>query len=147
MPLYSGMNEVPEQLAFGSYPGGMMPPAFGIAYQVFGDLARWVDADYALRIPIVRNCWQYYENSYFDFKKQFEKSIYERWNSKPALSRDLLNQYSRSAVEKAVQKAREILNKHRDECLNYRMYITLILVSVLLVFFFLYRALTRKSRE
>ena len=114
VPLYTGMDEVPEQLGFdpehtGNSPFQVISPAFGPAYQIFSDLSGWVDEDYAARIPLLKNQWQTLEETSIRIQPTFEKYILDKWNTEQSFAQEILSRYSQGIIARSVQKAREIM--------------------------------------
>ncbi len=116
MPLYPGMDEVPEQLAFGSdftgfeITGDMTPPEFGTAYRVFSDLSAWVNEDYAARIPLLQNRWQAMEDASFRLQHTLEGYLLKQWHIDKAFALEILNRYSHGIFARAVQQAEKLMD-------------------------------------
>ncbi|MCE5252172.1 C69 family dipeptidase [bacterium] len=114
MPLYAGMERVPAELRFGGDLGlscafCVSSPEFGTAYSVLGDLAKWVNSDYAARIPAVRDRWRAFEQMSYDLQPPFERFVSDQWKTQPALAREMMSRYCEGIVADAVQKAQALL--------------------------------------
>ena len=120
MPLYAGMLRVPGELCFGGDSGlscalCITSPEFGTAYQTLGDLAKWVNEDYAARIPSLRTRWQEFEQRSFDLQIPFERYIRDLWKSQPTLAQELLTRYSHGVVADAVHEAHILMLAGTEE--------------------------------
>ncbi len=110
VPLYAGMDTVPNELELGAPPRPASPATFGPAYTVFSEEARWVEADYAVRCSRVRARWKAFEKKCFDAQPRIERRALARWKKAPALARQIVTQHSHNAVAHAVREARSILS-------------------------------------
>lgn len=114
LPLYFGMNAVPNPLRFHEVPDPRLifedeeplPPA--PAYLLFKEFARWVDQDYGGRIASVRKRWRDLERASFDFQKTLEEFAMSRWKQDPAMVREILARFSGGAVSDALQSAEDL---------------------------------------
>ena len=106
---------MPEQYDFGSdishfkASGDNPPPEFGTAYRIFSDLARWVDEDYAMRIPSLHNQWQVLEEASFRLQPALEDYVRKQWDIQPAFACELLSRYCHGVLARAVQQASELM--------------------------------------
>jgi len=122
MPLYLGMDAVPEQLGFdpgsaGNCPFCVVSPDFGPAYRTFSDLSAWTDAEYAARIPSVREAWNTLEKASLSVQPALEAYALAQWKKDPETARDVLSAYSHGVVARAVQQARGLMAEPvEDEC-------------------------------
>ncbi|MBT4483389.1 MAG: hypothetical protein HOC71_06900, partial [Candidatus Latescibacteria bacterium] len=119
IPLYAGMDEVPEQLGISSESSGNSPFCitsfdFGSYYRVFSDLSGWVDNDYAARIPRLKSCWRTLEETSYNFQPTFEAYLLNQWNTEPAHALELLSRYSHGIVARAFQQAKELMRKNDE---------------------------------
>jgi dipeptidase len=115
IPLYPVMNEVPEQMVFGTFIEEScyyctVSPEFGPAYQTFSDLTGWVNEEYPTRIKPVLEMRNTLEKDFFANQKQFETFVTDLWKKDAEKTRSLLSQFNHGAVSRAVGKARYILN-------------------------------------
>jgi dipeptidase len=114
IPFYLGTNACPGELAFLTDPalstsGGNSPtPVPGPLYTTLGELAQWMDGDYAGRIGRSRERWDAAEETGFRLQKSFESLLVSEWRSDPALARELMTRYTRGIIAGTLQDAREI---------------------------------------
>lgn len=109
VPFYFGSDTIPEQYRFETGPDGENPPIPGVAYRMLGDLAQWVDADYAARIPLLRSRFDALERDCFRYQREFERYMLREWKRDPEYVRGLMGRYTQGVVARAVQDAREIM--------------------------------------
>jgi len=114
VPLYLGMSEVPEQLAFGVGSGAfceycVVAPVFGPAYQLFRNLADWVEASHTARVGLAQFQWQALEQTSFDLQPAIEGQTAALWASQPATAREFLARYCGGTLTRAMQQADELM--------------------------------------
>jgi len=114
VPFYLGMNEVPEQIAFGTGSGAfcnscVVGAVFGPAYQLFRNLADWVERSPTARIGLVQSQWRTLEQASFDLQSVIEGETAARWVSQPATARELLRRYCGGTLTRAMQQASELM--------------------------------------
>ena len=110
VPIYLGIDSVPEQLGFGSFSRQycvfcVVSPEFGAAYRVFSDLTEWVDEDYRARIPAVRDEFREMERISFELQRPFENYVLGLMKSQHVPTGNVLSRYCQGVVARAVQKA------------------------------------------
>ncbi|MHB9028491.1 MAG: dipeptidase [Candidatus Latescibacterota bacterium] len=116
VPFYLGSDTVPEQYRFETDPddfnaaANTPAPVPGTAYRILGDLAKWVDADYAGRIPLLRARRDALEAGCRRYKGEFEKHLLKEWKRDPEYVRGLMSRYTQGIVARAVQDAGELMN-------------------------------------
>ncbi|MFC1651336.1 dipeptidase [Candidatus Latescibacterota bacterium] len=120
IPLYPVMNEVPEQISFGSFIEEScyyctFSPEFGPAYQAFSDLTRWVNEDYLTRINPILAMRTTLEKDFFSNQEPFEMFVLDLWKKDTKKTQSLLTQFNHGAVSRAVGKALFIIQDVSQE--------------------------------
>jgi hypothetical protein len=98
LPLYAGADRVPAQW-------GLVGERSAPAYLSFGELARWVEADYAARIKRVRPVWKTVEERLWTDQSAFENRVLRAWRKRPEDAPPLLSAFSSHAVHEALARA------------------------------------------
>jgi len=116
LPLYFGVNQVPEQFDFQAAPGACSQSRSSFqtesdkAIEVFRNLTLYVDQDYWNRIPKVRAAWEEFERVSFAIQPMVEQQALSNWKRDRKTVIEALGRYCQGTATGAIQKARGMID-------------------------------------
>jgi dipeptidase len=123
-PWYLGMDEMPdhyfkpgdisEELDLKrhfEYPQDRFDFDPDFAFDVFNELENLVDIDYKKAINIVRAEWDVFEDQQFAVQSALEETALRLYEKDKELAKDFLTDYSLSRANRALYKAKKLVNR------------------------------------